>query len=99
MHRVAHVHNRTLKGRYEAATARSPETGSLVRPVEYLLWHEHPSMPGELEHVVEHGFRQPAEYARYAYACHAPQLAAAVRLARRMSSRLPQQAAQFSVLH
>lgn len=67
VHSVAHVHNRTLKGRYEAAVARAQDAGATTRgPVEYLLWHEHPLMPGELDHVVEHGFRHPEEYARCA---------------------------------
>jgi hypothetical protein len=63
--RVAHIHNRGLRSRWQAALDADDDPPRF----EHLLWFEPPSMPGELHRVLEHGFRQPKEYARCASCC------------------------------
>lgn len=62
---LCRIHNRWLRNRFERQLASQVDTsdGSYKRSMEYLFYGEHPVSLGEMNRIVELGFRSASELA------------------------------------
>lgn len=61
--RVIRIHNKFLKNKFEEKMEALVDVSntSTRKLIEYLFYGQDPNAPGEMEHVIEEGFRTPAE--------------------------------------